>query len=574
MAQQTATEQLQGSFLKFIWYVWKHVLLLPPPTRTQLDIAGYLSTGPNRRFIQAFRGVGKTFITGAYVVWRLWKNPDLRVLVVSASEPFALEIAHYIHQIINSPAGEGLWDDLRPRAGQRQSVLSFDVGPAKTDKSPSVKAVGISGQVTGSRADLIISDDVEVANNSDTEGKREKLKLRTTEFAALLKPGGEVVYLGTPQTEQSIYADLPGKGYDVRVWPARYPVAAKQNAYGDFLAPMLRQDLGDDEGLSKPEGSTLGGKPTDPARFNELDLIERETEYGAAGFMLQFMLDTSLSDAERFPLKTRDFIVTDVDPHQGPANLVWSSAPDLALKDLENTGFDGDRLYRPMRISTDWLPYTGTVLAIDPSGTGRDRTAYCVTSFLNGFIYIRAWGGFQDGYSETTLQALADLARDHKVNLVLEETNFGDGMFGKLLEPYLLRTHPVALSGERVSGQKEKRIIDTLGPVLRQHRLVLDASVARQDLEQPHKVHRGLYQLTHLTSARQSLKHDDLVDVLALAVRHWQERLNADAAQAEEDLKLKSREGFLKLFRRPLPGHHRPVPNIKPVRGRGRRSGR
>ena len=77
----TAREQLQGNFLKFLWYVWLKVLFLPEPTRVQLDIARFLSTGPNRRFIQAFRGVGKTFITAAYVVWRLWKNPDLKVFI-------------------------------------------------------------------------------------------------------------------------------------------------------------------------------------------------------------------------------------------------------------------------------------------------------------------------------------------------------------------------------------------------------------------------------------------------------------------------------------------------------------
>lgn len=545
----SAEQQLKASFPKFLWLVWTRVLTLPKPTRVQLDIANYLAGGPSRRFIQAFRGVGKTFITGAYVVWRLWKEPNTRVLIVSASEDFALEIAHFVHSIIHAEAGDGLWSELRPRSDQRTSVLRFDVGPAKTDKSPSVKAVGISGQLTGSRADLIISDDVEVASNSDTEGKREKLKGRIKEYAALLKPGGEIVYLGTPQTEQSIYADLPGKGYDVRVWPARYPTEKRQGNYGDFLAPMLVADMAANGALQGSQGSPCGGAPTDPARFNELDLISRETEYGAAGFLLQFMLDTTMSDAERYPLKTRDFITTDVDRKLAPIRLIWSSSPELAIRDLDNVGFDGDRLYRPMQASTEFTPFSGTVMVIDPSGTGRDRTSYCVTSFLNGYIFVKRWGGFQDGYSPETLQAIADICKEEKVNQVIEETNFGDGMFGKLLEPYLARTHPCRIEGVRATGQKEVRIINALGPVLRQHRLVLDIEVARQDLAQTNKVHSGLYQLTHLTSTRGSLKHDDLIDALAFSCIHWQEFLNADARKIEEDTKQRKLEEAMRMFK-------------------------
>jgi hypothetical protein len=137
---------------------------------------------------------------------------------------------------------------------------------------------------------------------------------------------------------------------------------------------MRVEDLQRDPTLSKPMYSTLGGAPTDTERFNAHDLIERETDYRAAGFLLQFQLDTTLSDAERYPLKTRDLIVTDLDKKVAPGHLIWSSDPDLVIKDIENVGFDGDRLHRPMRHQTEFLPYTRAVMHIDPSGRGRDRT--------------------------------------------------------------------------------------------------------------------------------------------------------------------------------------------------------
>jgi len=525
--------------LKFLWYVWVKLLLLPQPTRVQLDIARFLVGGPKRRFIQAFRGVGKTFLTAAYVVWRLWNNPDLKIMIVSANEAFANEIASFIKQIIDHEAGDDLWAELRAKQGQRQSTLIFDVGPAKADKSPSVKAVGITGQLTGSRADIVISDDVEVPKNSETETMREKLVGKTAEYAAILKPNGEIIYLGTPQSEQSIYRGLPEKGYEVRIWPARYPLVDKLNNYGGFLAPMLQKDLLENPELAKCTASTLGGAPTDPDRFTDLDLLERENEYRAAGFLLQYQLDTTLSDAERYPLKTRDLICLDLDKKIAPARLVWGSGPDQVIKDIENVGFDGDRLHRPVFTSPEFLAYTGAVMHIDPSGRGRDRTTYAVTKFLAGYIFVVAWGGFQDGYGEETLRELARIGSEHEVNLYAPEDNFGDGMFGKLLEPYVNAIRPCRVEGYRATGQKELRILSQLEPVMKQHRLVIDTDVVRGDLKNP-QVHSGLFQITHMHGARGALKHDDMADVLAASVGHWAEYLNADAKALEAERKRKA----------------------------------
>jgi len=561
---------LQGDFLKFLWFVWTRVLLLPVPTRVQLDIAKFLSTGPNRRFIQAFRGVGKSFITAAYVVWRLWKNHDLKVLVVSANEAFATEIAAFIKQIIYADAGDGLWDELRARPDQRQSALAFDVGPAKADKSPSVKAVGITGQLTGSRADLILSDDVEVPKNSETETMREKLEVKTKEYAAILKPGGEIIYLGTPQSEQSIYRKLPEKGYTVRVWPARYPTPEKLAAYHGTLAPILQADIEADPALMKSIASKLGGAPTDPDRFDDMDLLERENEYRETGFLLQYQLDTSLTDAERYPLKTRDLIVTDCDRKVAPGRFVWGSSPELAIPGLENVGFDGDRFYRPVFRSPDFLPYQGLAMHIDPSGRGRDRTTYCITGFLDGYIHIIDWDGFQDGYGEETLRALAVLSKEYEVNLIQPEQNFGDGMFDRLLEPVVHAIRPCRVDGVRVNGQKELRIIGALRPTMRAHRIVMSKEVIEQALRQPVN-HSRLYQLTHMQEARGALKHDDMVDVLALAVSYWQEQMNADANVAENKRKAKAEaEWERQFFSNQLIGHKPKLSGVSAKRGRGR----
>ncbi|MFL1495762.1 DNA maturase B, partial [Pseudomonas antarctica] len=79
--------------------------------------------------------------------------------------------------------------------------------------------------LAGSRADILIADDVEVPNNSATQSARDHLGELVKEFDAILKPGeaSTIIYLGTPQTEMTLYRELENRGYVTTIWPARYP---------------------------------------------------------------------------------------------------------------------------------------------------------------------------------------------------------------------------------------------------------------------------------------------------------------------------------------------------------------
>jgi len=547
MPKQTESrseKRLKSNFALFVWYVFTKFLVLPSPTRVQKDICKWLQHGPRRRMVQAFRGVGKSWLTALFVVWMLWKNPQIKIMIVSATEQKAIEISTFIRNIIELVPD---LHHLRPKSTQRDSMLAFDVGPARPAQAPSIRAAGILGQLTGGRADIILADDIEIPKNSDTEIKREQLENATREFAAIMSPGTEVVYLGTPQTAESIYTKLPEKGYTIRVWPARYPTEANRGHYDDCLAPMLLNDLKEDPDLAKCIGSMCGGAPTDPARFYDEDLQEREGEYAKSGFMLQFMLDTRLSDADRHPLKLRDMIVLDLNPDIAPVKVAWASSPDLVVKDLSNPGFTGDRFHRPMYVSDEWTEYTGAVMIIDPSGRGADECGYCVTKFLHGMVYCTAWGGYTSGYDDETLEGLVKTAKDHKVKKIMVESNFGDGMFTKLLQPWLNRIYPCTVEEYKVTGQKERRIIDKLEPVLNQHRLVMDGTVLARDLQADDK-RRGCYQLTHLTAERGALRHDDRVEVLAEACAYWTQHLGWRTEDSEKRHAEKLKDQMVKEF--------------------------
>jgi hypothetical protein len=515
-------------FRNFLFLIWEH-LQLPAPTPLQYDIASYLQHGPRRKVIEAFRGIGKSWITAAYVLWRLYCDPQSNILVVSASKSRADNFTTFCLQLINEIE---FLRHLIPRSEQRCSKIEFDVAPAEADQNPSVKSAGITGQITGSRADEIVADDVEVPNNSETQLMREKLRNQIREFDAILKPGGRVTYLGTPQCEESIYNSLPQAGYTIRVWPARGPSPKWVEIHGDKLAPML---------VGWPEG-----EPTEPSRFHDQDLVERAASYGRSGFALQFMLDTQLSDADRYPLKLKDLIILPLDREQAAERYAWAAVPERVINDLPNVGLGGDRFYRPMPLpQIDYLPYESKVMSVDPSGRGKDETGYAIGGTLHGIIHLLDAGGFHDGSSAQTLLALAHLALRYKVNRIIVEANFGDGMYTKLLQPVVSKVFQEAgLPGctcEEVkhSRQKELRIIDTLEPVIASHRLVVDQELVRRDYESvkglPEEVagkYRLMYQLTHITKDRGSLLQDDRLDALSMMVAHYTQLMAVDTQKA------------------------------------------
>lgn len=471
----------------------------------------------------AFRGVGKSWITTTFALWQLLLDPNFKVEVISASGGLSDDITKFALMLIKEMP---LLEHLKPRRGQRESSLSFDVGPARPAKSPSMKSAGISGQITGTRADLIIPDDVEIPKNSFTFHLRNKLQEQTKEFAAILKPEdhARIVYLGTPQVEESLYPVLEQRGYKLLVIPAEIPEEKSLGNYQGRLAPFVQKMI--DDGAQP-------GDPVDPERFPKTVLAAKKAEYGAAGYALQFMLDTSPASADKHPLKISDLIIHDVDDEIAPVKIAWGKSRDLRIEDLPAGGFAGDYFHKPAWISDEMADYGTTVMAIDPSGRGKDELAYAIIKELHSTLYVKAIGGFLDGFGEETLRALAAASARHGVHKVIAETNYGGGMFNELFKPYLAE-HGKGTFDEDYngwsSGQKEQRIIQTLEPVMQQHRLVID----RKIIEEDNKIHEKsetrhyslIWQMTRMENIKGALPHDDRLEALAMGCGYFVQRMN------------------------------------------------
>jgi len=534
-------EALQDDFKLFLQALWQQ-LDLPSPTRAQYAIADYLQHGPKRLQIQAFRGVGKSWITGAFVLWTLFNDAEKKIMIISASKERADNMSIFLQKlIIETP-----WlSHLQPKSDDsRWSRISFDVN-CSPHQAPSVKSVGITGQLTGSRADLMILDDIEVPGNSLTEMMREKLLQLCTEAESILTPKDDsrIMYLGTPQTVFTVYRKLAERNYRPFVWPARYP--RKLANYEGLLAPQLQEDI--DQGADK-------WHVTDPDRFDENDLIEREAAMGRSNFMLQFMLDTSLSDTEKFPLKMADLIVTSVNPKSAPDNIVWCSDPRNVIKELPTVGLPGDYFYSPMQLAGDWDSYQETICSVDPSGRGTDETAAAYISQRNGFLYLHEMRAFRDGYSDSTLLDILKGCGKYGVTKLVIETNFGDGIVSELFKKHLIQTKQgIDVEEVRANVRKEDRIIDALEPILNQHRLVVDRSVIDWDYNsnkdappEQRILYMLFYQMSRMCREKGAVKHDDRIDCLAQGVKYFTDCMSISAQQVIAQRKLEEWNDLLK----------------------------
>jgi len=381
-----------------------------------------------------------------------------------------------------------------------------------------------------------------------TELMREKLLQLCTEAESILTPKDDsrIMYLGTPQTTFTVYRKLAERSYRPFVWPARYP--RNLSNYEGLIAPQLQEDI--DTGVES-------WACTDPDRFAENDLVEREASMGRSNFMLQFMLDTTLSDAEKFPLKMSDLVVTSVNPTTSPDSVVWCSDPTKVIRDAPTVGLPGDYFYSPMQLQGEWLPYSETICSVDPSGRGSDETAAAYISQRNGFLYLHEMRAYRDGYSDPTLLDILKGCKKYNVTKLVIETNFGDGIVGELFKKHLQQQKQhIDVEEIRANVRKEDRIIDSLEPILNQHRLICDRSVIDWDYNsnkdaapEERLLYMLFYQMSRMCREKGAVKHDDRLDCLAQGVKYFTDAMGISALETVKQRKAEDWQDILDSWR-------------------------
>ncbi|QCG97184.1 hypothetical protein E6C67_25655 [Azospirillum sp. TSA2s] len=193
---------------------WNAMVELKTPAH-HARMAGWLEehmAGPNRRMLlMAFRGSGKSTLVGLFAAWLLLRDPNRRLLVLAADLKLAMKMVRNVKRILERHPG---CSHLKPPSKERDQWAAdrFTVVRPMELRDPSMAAAGIGGNITGSRADVVICDDVEVPRNADTAVKRAALRERLSELEYVLVPGGAQLYVGTPHAQDSLYAEETDDG--------------------------------------------------------------------------------------------------------------------------------------------------------------------------------------------------------------------------------------------------------------------------------------------------------------------------------------------------------------------------
>lgn len=543
-------------------------------TEMQKDIARYMQHGPARSVIEAQRGEAKSTVAALFSVWSLVQDPCYRVLVVSAGESQASDVAILIIRLIERWP---LLCWLRPDTsrGDRCSYENYDVHCElkRTDKSAAVKCLGISANLPGNRADLLLADDIESPKNSLTQPMRDQLVTWSKEFSAICSKG-RIMYLGTPQNKDSVYKTLPGRGFEIRIWPGRYPNADQLERYlPGTLAPMILEAIDAQPHLMSGGGvDGTRGQPTDPIMFDEAVLLAKEIDNGPEYFDLQYMLDTSSSDALRTKLKLSDCMFGSYSADMAPEKLVYEASPRTAVQ-YNVPILKDSKLYGPGYCSEKYQKYAMKVLAVDPAGKGGDEVAYAAGGACGSTLHLFSVGGYPGGMTEENIKALIDVADRYDIKIIEVESNCGAGMASTMIKQHLdtLRRTDVAVNDYFATGQKEKRIIDTLGPLFRKHKFVVHQTAVESDAEccklHPADKRNGMsvwYQLSSITYDRGCLVHDDRADCVQRVAEVCQSTLAIDDDRAAER---RAADAHVAFMQNPMG-----IPGLNPVQITGTRS--
>ena len=524
-------QEMADDFEIFLRMLWEPRKMKPFPIQVHIANKFYMSPNP-RRVLLAFRGEGKTEMNAAYGTWKLYREPDSTGMILSAREQRSIDIVSAMLRTIKSHYFlENLIPNIDDLAGRKR----FTVGcrEDKSDTQPSVVAYGIGSQITGNHVDWVIPDDIEIPQNSLTIEAREKIKEVFRELEDIINPGGEILGVGTPQTEDSVYFGLP-ENYIITRVPVEYPDPTNDKDCKHVPEFVFQQ---------MQEVNASPGDSVMPEKFDKMALLEKQAQQGISRYSLQMLLDPAAADETRYPLKLRDFIVHPVDTAVAPRRLLHGKTNPA--REIPSVGMGTDMFYWPLTVDQEFAPYERSIMYVDPAGMGADEVGYCVGKTLNGQVFIPVAGGLPGGYDDETMVRLITIATEQGVSEMHVESNWGgsktDSMWIDKMRGMLLKIGlKITVIPVHNTGQKEIRIIETLEPALNSHRIIIDEKVARDQTL--------MTQVTRLQREKGCLKHDDRVEALAGCVGVLREHLIFDPEKMMAEQEEKERLELLNEF--------------------------
>ncbi|TVQ35989.1 MAG: hypothetical protein EA356_06400 [Geminicoccaceae bacterium] len=414
------------SFRQFVW-LWNKTQGFTTPS-LHLDIATWMEEawyrGDERLLLMVFRDAGKSTLVGLFCSWLLSIDCNLRVLVVAAEHGLATKMVRNVRGVLEKhPVARSL---VRPLAGA-WAADQLTIARTRELRDPSMLARGIAANLTGTRADIVICDDVEVPNTVDTPTKRAELRRRMAELSFILVPGGVQLCIGTPHSHESIYADADQIPVDQTPF---------LHGYNRLVLPIV-----DPTGCSRW-----------PERFPLTKIQALEREVGPARFKSQMLLQ---------PVDLRDVRLD-------PTRLVFfNDAVEIAeVNRRREFRLQGRRL---TAVQCWWDPAYG-------SPKGGDGSVVAVTYvdeqgayWLIDLAYLRHDPALVEQVDEATQlcrQVVAIARRHGSPGLTLETNGIGKFLPNLLRKAVRASGAPLSVREHASTRSKDQRIVEAFDPVL------------------------------------------------------------------------------------------------------------
>ncbi len=428
-----ADEDGRTPFPHFLW-IWNALNGQGTPAHHR-RIARWLDArreaGDTRLLLMCFRGAGKSTVVGLYCAWLLATDPAARIIVLSAETTLASKMVRSVRQIIRR---HPLCRHIRPRGPSEWAADRFTVHRPGAGRDPSMLARGITANITGSRADVVIVDDVEVPNTSDTASKREELRARLAEIEFVLVPGGATLFIGTPHTEDSIYADAGKDG-----------AAPYLAGFARLRIPLLDAD----------------GTSAWPDRFTTDRIATMRRRVGPRAFNAQMQLEPQPPEDAR------------LDPAQMvryDGELTLIAGNDGVILRLGET--------RLVSASCFWDPAFGAPDRGDHSVLATVFTDAEGNHYLHRVAYLTHDPRGGDDAATQLCHQVAMIARElHLPSVTVENNGIGRFLPGLLRAEMARARVPCAVTERASTRAKAERILAGIEPVLAARRLWAHRSV-------------------------------------------------------------------------------------------------
>ena len=152
-----------------------------------------------------------TVITVNYCVYSIAMDPNIKITIVSKTQERAKEYLYSIKQRLSHErwakmhsvyGSAGGWKEDADTWKADRIYLSRD----STEKDPTVQALGVGGQITGARSNLIILDDVVTTSNAH-EWEKQLLWLQR-DVVTRLGDSGKLLIVGTRIASNDLYREI------------------------------------------------------------------------------------------------------------------------------------------------------------------------------------------------------------------------------------------------------------------------------------------------------------------------------------------------------------------------------